>query len=258
MQDCPVVVAIKEIRGGFYADESGFGDEFLVKLGGSDGIDRVCDNVSFYVMKRKLEFARFKLSKPNQQQCVNKYHLMFDHVLKGDSTYRQLYDDLADKLFHYLYDQFIAMVDVIGEMEKFIAIYIQIAAIKNMPLNLSLPDVIFLPDTDIAIMRSPKELAEVTNRVIKYMNGININAIIKDPIVTRLETVAEYEGPMIGDEVVSSVSEDWLIKMEETLKHEMNVADVLVSVEKYHCVIINRMNDVIDRCKKIMKLINSL
>jgi len=255
MEDCPVVVAIKEIRGGFYADESGFSDEFLVKLGGSDGEERVCDNVSFYVMKRKLEFARFKLSKPDQQQCEHKYHSMFDHVLYNDNTYRQLYNDLADKLFHYLYDQFIAMVDVIGEMEKFIAISIQIAAIKNTPLNLSLPDVIFLPDTDIAIMRSPKELAEVTNRVIKYMNGININAIIKDPIVTRLETVTEYEGPMISDEVINSTSEDWLIKMEETLKHEMNVTNVLVSVEKYHCVIINRMNDVIDRCKKIMELL---
>lgn len=256
---CPVVDAIKSIRGGFYSTESGFSDDSLVKIGGKE---RVCDDVKFYAMKRQLEFARFKLSKPDKQQCEAKYQLMFDGVI--GRSYGQLYSMLADKLFKHLYEQFIILVDLIGEMEKLIANYIQIIAKLSQfrsSINVSLPDIIFLPDTDVTIMRSPDELSEIVNRIICYVNNIDINAIIKEPISVQIEKVPKYVGNRINlqdeetiAEKVSPMDDNHPIYLlEETLKHEMVVIDALLDAEKYHCGVINRMSDIIDKCKMIIE-----
>jgi hypothetical protein len=253
--DCPVVEAIKIIRGGFYSTETGFDDNNLIKLG---GMERVCDNTSFYIMHRRLEFARFKLSKPDFQACLDK-GAMFSRV--AGLMYVQVYISLANELFKYLYDQFIFMVDAIGEMEKFLALRIQIAAKSGTPLNLSLPDIIFMPHTDISILYFPHILTLTVNRVIKYINDININAIINEPLHDKIELLPAYTGPGIWAQdfqipsITGDTSESIIASMEEVLKHEMIIAEILLNIEKYHCSAINHMGKIIDKCKKIMSAV---
>lgn len=92
---CPVVQAIKEIRGaGLYKDDPEESAENVIKLGG-EGDEFVCDDMTFYMMARKMELARFELSKPDFAQCKSKYARMFKDVVGND--YSQLYKKIIDK-----------------------------------------------------------------------------------------------------------------------------------------------------------------
>lgn len=257
---CPVVKAIGEIRGGgIYSDDAEETNNNLIKIGGSDSeVEFVCDDMSFYIMSRKMELARFELSKPNLAVIEAKYNAMFRDVVGID--YSALYTRIIDRALKkkYIYDQFVQLVDLLGSMEQTIAAKVDALGRKGQPINISLPDIFLLPHVDTLIVYRPDILADTMNKIIDYVNKININALLKEPLNIHIPRVEKFAGspPDMKTKIepVQSTSspEEFLAGMHKILDQELVVAKYIQEIEKYQCEVINHVNKVYDACKKII------
>lgn len=251
-QKCPVVVAIESIRGGFYGGETQCGENNLVKLGGSDSSSEfICDDMTFYMMQRKMELARFELSRPDAEQQKIKCISMFRDT--SDATYYQIYVRLIDRALKkkYIYDQFVQMIDLIDEMEQLVAARVELAGRKGIPINISIPNIFFLPHIDQVIIYRPDVLADTINKIIDYMNNLNLNAILKTPIMNKIAHVDKFTGQLDMTARIDAV-DGTLEGMHSALNKELEVATYIREIEKYQCGVINHVNNVYDKCKKII------
>lgn len=256
---CPVVLAINEIRGGGIYDDTAEND-CLIKIGGSDSLHQyVCDNMSFYIMTRKLDLARFELSMPDQSACEKKYHDMFNDII--DLDYSQVYQKLISGTVKkkFLYNQFIQMVEVISLLENTLDSKIEKMCKLGKPINVSIPDITFLPNIDELIMYRPDILTITTNKIIDYINNLNINSILKSPITSKVDRVPAFAGdvPVMTNKInveagKGQTNKDILLSMHAILSRELVVAEHVRNVEKYHCIVINYLNKVYDICRQII------
>lgn len=257
MNICPVVETIKEIRGsGLWIEDDD--QENIIKLGGSESnTSIVCDNVAFYMMTKKMDFARFKLSKPNYNACKSKYHKDFKKIT---GTYAEVYTRLIDNVLkkNYMYTQFTDLVDLIYNMELLIVSRVESESRAGHNINISLPDIILLPHIDKLIIYRPDILTETINKLINYINKVNINSIIKDNIRADIPNVEKFDKKLdmatkiISREDEPGDAEEYITEMNILLDQEMIVADYVREIEKYHCIVINYLNKVYDVCKKLI------
>lgn len=255
MTICPVVKTICEIRGaGTYIDDPELHDNNVIKIG---GVEFVCDDMSFYIMSRKMRLARFELSRPSLIACEAGYSNMFRNVVGID--YATLYTRIIDSALKkkYVYYQFMQLVDLIGEMEQLIIARIDTAGRSGQSINISLPDLFLLPHLDRCIVARPDVLAHTMDKIIEYINKINVNALLKEPVRGIVPRVAKFsclapDMKTVIPPIDASSVEEFISGMHKTLEHEIVVASYIQDIEKYHCMVINHMNQVYDICKKII------
>lgn len=253
---CPVVKAIQDIRGGnIFDDES---DNDLIKLGGNENCQEIVyDDSLYYLMSRKIELARFELTRPNLDQCRNKFGKMFENI-RG-KTYRQIYNDFISQVSNkiYLYDQFANLIRLILNMEKLVAEkIIQLSRQKNINMNVSLSSIHMSPDMNIIILYNPDILCNVTNIIIDYINKLNINNLLVDPLIIKVSYIDKCTAQLDMNKKITIpeayTAVDYLNKIKNVLNQELEVINYIKDVEKYQCMAINHINQVYDICKKII------
>lgn len=256
MSECPVVTTIREIRGGgLYLDEES--ETNVIRLGGGE-TEFICDSVSFYIMSRKMELARFKLSNPTPDLIAAKVNKMFGDIIGMD--YTALYSHIIKKYVAkngYLYNQFVQLIDLIGTMEELILAKVESAGRKQIPINISIPDIFLSPNVDQLILYRPDILHHVVNQIIDYVNLLNVNSILSTPRRTTVSHVAPFSAlvPSMATLVVCNPTYNFtdIRNLDILLQHEMVVAEYVREVEKYHCMVINHMNLVYSICKDIVE-----
>lgn len=254
---CPVVRAIGEIRGaGLYKDDLEYSSDSVIKLGGTDGPEYVCDNAAFYAMTRKMDMARFELSKPNYEQCKRKYH-EFANIVGAD--YSQLYTRVVDRALNkkFLYKQFVDLVEALGSIEQLIELRVNAHASRGLPINISIPDIFLLPHIDQLIMYRCDILEITINKIIDYVNKINVNAMLREPIYTNISRVKKFSATppnmsAVVEPALTGNADELLTGMKRIIEQEAEVISYVCEVEKYQCEVINHLNQVHDVCKKIM------
>ncbi len=244
MPQCPVMKIIGEIRGGFYEGETGFSGGNVIRLGGSD-MEFVSDDMSFYIMKRKLAIARLELN-PSESQCRS--------LGVSSITRKQLYNHLVDTAMNkrHLYDQFSRLVDYISDMEQYICVRVKIAGSRGSQVNVSLPTVVIPEFVCSMLLYDVSVLRNTANTIIEYINALNVNSILSDPVTKVILNVPDCDVDLsyIDDTIIPGGST--LEQIKSFLSDEMKIAEKLQEVEKYHCVVINHMNKVYKKCKKII------
>ncbi len=245
---CPVVSAIEEIRGGGWEDDC-MGDTNVVKIGGIEGSIYVSDDVQYYMMTKKMEIARFELSQPGLVECRIKYHVILNRS-------RTVSGVINRTLPSHLYRQFVELVDIIGSMEDVILLRIKTLNRTGRYCNLSIPDIILLPNIDQIIIYRPDILCQTMNKIIDYVNKINVSALLKTPIVAQISKVSalEIEPPIIANftETIFSTADEYIAEIKKINTEEMKVCEYVKNIEKYHVEVINHMNQVYDYCQKII------
>src|ERR1700744_2611681 len=251
---CPVANVIKDIYGAGWDDDD---SARLIKLGGSD-TEIVCDDVSWYIMSRKIELARFELSAPDFAACELKYEKMFSRLagMKYSAAYIVIMDSALQK--KYLHEQFTRLIDLLAEMEQIISTRIATLARANAQINISLPDIFLLSNVDKIILYRPDLIAGVINKIIDYANGFQINAILTSPAGAKIPSVEQFKPP--GIDLHASIplsprthtADEYIIFMKKILEHECVIADYIRDIEKYHCIIINHMNKIYEWCARGM------
>jgi hypothetical protein len=275
---CPIVSAIREIRGGggdgsasAGGDAGGDGDgstpiyfdgaeetsERVIKVGGADSAEIVCDHVMFYMMSRKMALARFEMAHPEPRECAKVAAEMFRGIAGED--YETAYPRIVDAAISrsHLYNQFVGLIDLIGQLDEFILARVSAAAKAGKPINVSLPNIVFLPHIDQLIIYRPDVLERAMNRIIDYMRALNINSILTEPVHCELEHIPRFavlapDMTTLIPAITGRTTDEFLEKMHAVLKHEMRVASYVAEIEKYHCDVINHMNAVYDIIKKMI------
>jgi hypothetical protein len=257
---CPVVDTIKNIKsGGLYTDYDGSSDDDTnstnntIKVGG-EGKEYVCDNVSYVTNLRLIDYARFKLARPSLEEYAEKFTQLFDHLLtKSDElsvSYNRIYLDIIERslMWKYIHEQFIKIVQMIGLLEKHLLK--QVISGKNY--NISLPSLIIPPDANVKIIYSPGLLTIFVNKIINYVNGLNIPGVVKKK-VAAIESFTDdidlnknitFKLPKTIDEYDSTIR--------KLLDAEVEITIYLHKLELYHCKIINATNELFAQCKLIL------
>lgn len=254
---CPVVAAIGEIYGGglYSMDTSN-----VVTIGGSDGLEYVSDNSYYYITQKKLELARFELSRPNDIQCNNKLVDMFGDLrgINFHDLYRKLIRiTLKNK---YMYKQFTQLISLIRDMEKYIITRISVAQKFNKPINVTIPSIKFPSYIDKIILYDPNALTIAINAIVEYINNLNINSLLTEPIKDKIELMGEFttdkQLPNLNfatpNEFDYMPTEECIEYMHKLLDKQTIVIEYINEIEKYHCNVINHVNMIFDRCKKII------
>jgi hypothetical protein len=262
--ECPVNRVIKEIRGsGMFDDDAEDSTARVIKLGGSDGSSGescVLDEMSFYIMSRRIALARFEISNPTVAGCEAKYKSMFHDIVGKE--YKALCWHIIDTALEkkHLYNQFVRLVDLLGAVEELIIARVEALGRAGAPVNVSLPELVLFPHVDRVIVYQPAALAETINQIIRYVNKININSILKEPVAGSISAVGVFSGPALDFstriEPISSAGrptvESYMAGMRKILNQELEVAEYVRELEKYHCVIINHMNRIYDVCRQMV------
>jgi len=243
--ECPVVKAIREIRGaGIYKDE--FDDANLIKIGGNEATEYICDSVKFFIMMRKMEFARYELTNAPLYNFVKKLPVCRNY---WDMYIYIVNTELDNK---YIYKQFVNLIDLIHSIEKYIIAKVE--RLQHSSINLSLPKLVFEPDIDEVILYRPDILGAEINKLIKYMGKMNINSIIDEHIDQNIELVKIFDKKIDFNQLMPDPQKMNVRKYaQEYMKHEEIVANHVMDVEQYHCYIINHVNDMYKICNKIVE-----
>jgi len=247
---CPVVKVIREIRGAGYSDES---DDNVIIVGGSEGLIAVSDNVSFYIMSRKMELARFELTRPTPAACQAKYKSMFRGVVGHDNYHN--YVRIIDKVFNrdHMYKQFSRLMELIDDIEELIVAKVGTLARAGKSANVTLPTIALPEHIDSVIMYNPALLCIVVNQIIKYINSMKINSLLKTPVTGQIDPVPKFDAEEPDMKIViQPVASADAAALGDLLEQEMIVANYVKLVEQYHCLVINHINKVYDVCYKII------
>jgi hypothetical protein len=246
---CPVVKIIKEYQG---ADEES--SARVIKLGGSDGPEQVFDDISFYMMSRKMELARFELGRPSLAECEAKYHKMF-HDSIGD--YAELYPRMIDRAMTrgHIYTQFTRLVNLLGQLEELIVARVESVARAGGPVNVSLPDIFLMPHVDQLIIYRPDVLRATMNNIIGYVNRVDIGSIMRTPVRASIPLVEPFTGVLPAGKITptrATTPEEYLTEMKKILDCESEIVDYISRVEEYQVRVINHVNMVYDHVRALV------
>lgn len=256
---CPVVVCMDEIRGGgFYADDCETTSDRAFKIGGSDTAVHILDDVAYYISSRKMALARFELAGPmgtgpTPADILRTYKRMFGDIVGRD--YTQLYTLIVDRALakQHIYSQFTRAVDLMAEIENLISMRVERLAVLGSPsLNMSLPDIFLLPHIDRVIMYRPDVLAHTVNKIIDWVNKLEVSCLLPAPVRSNIGPVKPFAAtPPPMDTVIEPVAAPTIADLRATLAQEMVVAAYVHKVEEYQCYVINHMNAVFDLLHKL-------
>jgi hypothetical protein len=223
---CPVQKAIKELRTGGYGGD----DDDKAPITHIGGMDVVCDNASYYLVTRRITFAR-----DNTKE-------LFTYLI--GKTYGEVYTYLLEKVLPqaHIYTHFTNLVDMIESLEQYIAHAVR----KTTQLNVTLPTLLLRNSIDIEILYNPEALCAVINDIIMYMRKLNVNILLDKPVNTHIEYIEPFKGTLDTTYTISDGSAD------DLYAHEFVVVKYIAEVEKYHCSVINHTHKLLDICKEII------
>jgi hypothetical protein len=260
---CPVLMAITEIRGGgLYGDDAELTDARVVRLGGHSGKEYVMDNAPFYIMSRKIELARFELTRPDLQSCARKYKFMFGFMegQTNGSVYNKLIENILGKRF--MYEQYIQLVDLLGQLDDLILAKVLYMSNKGTPINISLPDIFMSPHVNQVILYRPDVLERSINDMIDYVNKININSLLSKPMNIHISHVKKIDAvcPDMNAKIHTDshtqshidTPEQYIAEMKRLLAIEIDIAMYISAIEKYHSDVINHVNKIYDACGQMV------
>lgn len=258
---CPVVKTIKEIYGaGWHDGDDTESLESVIKIGGNDSTEYVCGETVFYMTMRKMDLARFELKLNTFDLNFIKKKFLREYKYLMGVTYAEIYQKIIDDvLTKHLYNQFVNLIDLIAQMEEMVATMVEVLGRKGKAINISLPDIILLPNIDKLILYNPDILHYTVNKIVDYANKINIKSLISIktipiPHIDKFDTPAP-DMKTRTPEFIPQQPSDYYDAMKVLSKHEIIVAEYVYDIEKYHCKVINHMNFIYDLCKKIIDAI---
>jgi hypothetical protein len=202
-----------------------------------------------------MELARFELARPSAELARVRSGRMF-HT--ADKTYGDVYVRILDRVFRrYIYDDFVQLVDLLGDLEGLIIQRVEVLAREGRPINVSLPDFFLLPDVDKAIIYDPNTLHKTINLIIDYVNALGIDALLPDPHRVKIAPLEQFAGkaPDMQTKLQlapTDTSNDTLIWMKKRLTQELEVAEYVREIEGYHCAAISRVQEIRAVCSGLV------
>jgi hypothetical protein len=214
-QSCPCRKTIDEIYGGYE-----FFNDTTVVVGGAD---IVLEDSIFYISKRKLELARLKISGD-----VNKFYDENYKWMENKTNY-DIYKNMLKQLhsIKILYDIFTEVINKIDKVEYYMCIN------RKKNTNVSLPEFTISPIIDGAILVRPDLIYQTICKIISFVTTIH---------KVEIKPISKF------DKILPTVSINDFTKsidnMENMLNQEIKIADFVLSVEKYHIEVINKLNEI--------------
>jgi len=239
---CPVRRVIDEYYGS--SESARAHDDWAVKVGGDDCL-HVCDGVSYYINLRKMEIARFKLTRPGPGQISTS-------KLFREGTYAQLYHNIIDvAVGPYMVIQFEKVVTMIEKMEELIMYKVDDLARAGKNINIQLPTLILPANVSQIIKYRPDVLYSAVNKIIEYMNNIDISSIVNIR-PEKISPISPMKSWALNMENVLPARAPTIEALDDYLAHEILVAQYAAEVEKYQCYVTNQLNHVIEACQIII------
>lgn len=261
---CPVVKALTEIRGGWLGAGTDGEDHStkVIKIGGAGGVEYVNDNVAYYITSRKISLARLRLQMRSGQSSARLPAAVVQFAHLNGKKYKEIFMHLVNHVVrrHYLLDQLVGLIDLINQLEIIVSIKSAELARQNQPTNISLCSLVIPPEYTAAVTYNPAALYIVARHIITYINKMNLNSIsaaetaapprmeapiAPDELSAEIANFADKQAPQFDLNVTAS-PEQLLSQLEELLRHEEIVAEVVQKMEKYQCEVINKLNPAYD------------
>lgn len=224
---CPVVAAIREIRGAGMDDV-----EQIAVIGGAE---YACDEVLFAHNLRKIRLARIELSRPDLLK-MRQYTAEFAARPTAD-----VYAEASAALPSGRIQQALAALRAaIGDF--FAAIESRMRVSRN--INLTIPS---LPDIPRNVA-DPVVLEHAVNALVDFIGAVNINAILREPVPDRIQKMPAFS--VVKPETVVAPSptgtspDELLTMMKVVLAEEEKIYKYVAAVEAYHCGAINKIHEI--------------
>lgn len=258
--DCPVVKTIKEIKGaGILPGDPDSNNNIAVIGSGDTSSDAssdtsdyhmvVCEDTMFYMMVQRLTLARIELT--NDAALAQR---MIDKMGPFPTTAGDLYCRVTDNMSGRMYRQFILTVDLLGAIETLLIDHVAELARKGAAINVSCPNITLAPHTDTIIKYDPDALACVVNKIIRYINSLNLSSILLNCKFDQIEPVQGITVVKPNMEVVIDVPRgDPISGLKKLIGYETMLCEYICEVEKYHCMVINRLNGIHKICNRIIE-----
>lgn len=251
-QECPVVKCIREIRGAGYArDEDDPAIVVRAYDGGVEADELIVDDISYYIMMRKMEVARFELGRPGANAIAKKFRDMFGEFVGRD------YSDVYARIMNsggrgkLIAAQIRKLERLMDEIERLVVA-------RGIGANISLPSVSVTPEELAAAQYDAESIHNVTNRMVIAISKLNINSLLRSPAPHC--DIRRLAAPGIGDPPMGTVDSQGgpsIAEMQRILDIEETICNYAAKVERYQCEALNKMSEVYAHCKKIIDLLVS-
>lgn len=240
MTTCPIVKAINNIyAGGFEQDAEG------VYVG---GVERVLDNVIYWITKRSMEVARFELGNPTPADIKAK----FDELYPVEYTRLDLYNRIYKCIDAVtVQTQFYNVYDTVGELESLLVYYTEIMVQRGVAPNISIGSVELPPWVGEIIAHQHDALTKCANKLISYVNAIHIDGLprVNIPLVAPFDMTIDLALP-IGD-----LPEDPMLRLRMMMNIELDIARHIQAIEAYQCDVLRAMGKVEEACLELTKMV---
>lgn len=243
---CAIVQAITEIYGsGIYADEDD--PAYCVKVGRGE-TECVLDEVVYYIMMTRLEFAR-----ADMQQDLSR----LQHIIAGwrmetpHACYKAIIDATLGKS-RRARQHLMQLHELAKSTERYLSLYISRVArtTADPSINVTLPGQLTSPDGDLEA--DPAALHRAAGAFITYINTLNINSLLR----TRYPPVPPLLAPpQVALPATVRANATTLDEARAALADHLAVANVAAAVERYHCAVIVHLRAIYDVYQKITEQI---
>lgn len=253
---CPIVKARKEIKtAGWFVKEPN-----LIS-GSSAGID--CEmsfgDMCFYMTARKLDVARFELTRPDLSTSLEYLRRMDFAGRDYQWLYKRIIQQLPSKMI--LYHSFTKTYELLVHLED----YIILKLTKNnkdsiSKLNVSIPSLQLDKQIAMMVLYAPDALHNAIDAMCLYANSINIKSLtnskhnkIINNVVTPTPIDLTTKMPKVIDNTASTISTiTCMEKIKELLHHEMMVAEYIYKIEEFQAESIKVLNQLSTLVKSIL------
>jgi hypothetical protein len=255
---------IKEIKGSGLEDET---NEVVAKVGGGpDSIDIVLDGVPFYIMNKKIGLAELALSNPTPRKCADCYDKSFraPDIL---ACYRRI---IREGLNPCLYKNMTTTIEKILLLEKKILEKFILLGKKNLQTNASLPGLYLAPEQ--SAMYDPSALKDYMDELVKYVRNLNVNSILTAPVSCNIHCAAPFEATadkpdqQAWELILQSLApgkpprlptpsgdnaQEYISAMKKIMEIETAISKYAIAVEKYHVLVMAKLNEIQEFCDKV-------
>lgn len=257
---CPIINTRREIKGAHWYEKP---DNLITVYreihGSADTPVQKCEmsygNMCFYMSVQKMHLARFELGKPSLNDCI-KYLGKIDYIGKD---YRYIYKKLLKSVDHsQLYKAFIKTYNMLMEAEKLLVSFLSLRSnasnVSNVSkgisnVSISIPTLQLDAMSDMMIMYDPNILKETVDGLVEFTNKINVDSVVKNKPKKIVNSALCPKDISMDKKIVYNLKdkltvESALILIKELLDQEMEVAEYLYVVERFHADEINTMNEI--------------
>lgn len=242
---CPVVAAIREIRGAGLDDIDGDGGRTVI-IGGHA---RVVDEVAFYMMTAKLELARFELSAPGPAAIAR---FATSHQWTTPTDTRAVYERVIRQTVGRsgLVEQLDAVETMLFQLAELVMTRVDQLSAEGKPIDVSIPG--HMPAITPDVLYRPDLLAEVVRGLITWVDHLSIDSIIQRPprpdgigLSIPLTPPSPPEPKKIN--AVGKSSPATMADLRARHNAEMEVCELVRGVETFHCSVITALEHIIER-----------